>query len=679
MSDWILPIFPEGSLASSVITTVWVGVWVVALFNLRFGWVLSGLVVPGYLVPLMIVKPFAAAVIIMEAAITYGLVWLFSERLSSGQSWSSLFGRDRFMALVLVSIGVRLVSDTLVLPAFGVWANAQFGIAFDWRNNLHSFGLIVISLLANQFWKPGLIRGLIPALITLGLTFALVRYGLMEFTNFRISGIAYLYEGYAASILASPKAYIVLVATAFVASRMNLRYGWEFGGILIPALIALQWYQPVKVLTSFVEAFVIYGIGALILRTSLFANVTMEGARKLLLFFNISFVWRLAVGWLVPLAGIEMKSSDLFGFGYLLTTLMAIKMFDKGILTRFTRSTLQISLVGAAAGTAVGFALLFNPVDLVVFPAEPRAEEVAPLHRPVGDLAQILARESIPVYGRISSEPHPEPDAAALAAFRRGVAMLIDSEGVLDPDRWAKAAGFLAVAGYQLNLVQERWLVLTEKTPGRGWGCFVINPLATAPLLLVVPDPLVIPGLSAAAARLTQDQGALAVAIAGRSAAVAGDRDLDPVKRRQPILSSFVEMTGRVGVVQMSPGAPLLAVSGMLPRGLDAIGLGRSLATELPAEFGAAPEGNLLAAGAGAGFAELRLDRPAVRRLLAKGIEIEVTTDGPSLSGDLLEKFSQPGVLAPAGSNAYIAPDLAQLRYLDALLSGQSPNKFNWL
>src|SRR4028118_124124 len=171
MLGWVLPVFPEGGLSSSVITTVWVGVWVVALFNLRFGWVFSGLVVPGYLVPLLIVKPFSAVVVVVEAAVTYLLVWLFSERLSSGRSWSSLFGRDRFMGLVLASIAVRLAFDTWLLPELGAWANERFGIAFDWRNNLHSFGLIVVSLMANQFWKPGLVRGLGTSMVTLGLTY----------------------------------------------------------------------------------------------------------------------------------------------------------------------------------------------------------------------------------------------------------------------------------------------------------------------------------------------------------------------------------------------------------------------------------------------------------------------------------------------------------------------------
>lgn len=298
MPDWLfpLPIFPEGSLASSVITTVWVGVFVIAFFNLRFGWVLSGLVVPGYLVPLLIARPISFVVILVEATVTYFLVWLFSERLSGGRSWSSLFGRDRFVGLVLASIVVRLSFDAWLLPQFAAVLQRDFVPDVDWRGNLHSFGLIVISLLANQLWKPGFLRGMTQALVTIGLTFLVVRYGLMELTNFRISAVTYLYEDLASSILASPKAYIILIVTALLASRMNLRYGWDFNGVLIPALIALQWYQPLKVLTSFAEAFVIYGLAILLLRLPVFANMTIEGARKLLLFFNIGFAYRLLIG-----------------------------------------------------------------------------------------------------------------------------------------------------------------------------------------------------------------------------------------------------------------------------------------------------------------------------------------------------------------------------------------------
>ena len=79
MNWFSFPIFPEGALSASVVVTVWVGIAVVAITNLRLGWVLSGLVIPGYIVPLLIVKPTAAAVVFAEGGVTYCIVWLYSE------------------------------------------------------------------------------------------------------------------------------------------------------------------------------------------------------------------------------------------------------------------------------------------------------------------------------------------------------------------------------------------------------------------------------------------------------------------------------------------------------------------------------------------------------------------------------------------------------------------------
>src|SRR3546814_19088777 len=119
-----------------------------------------------------------------------------------------------------------------------------------------------------------------------------------------------------------------------LASHMNVRYGWDFSGILIPALIALQWYQPTKIITSFAEAIVIYSAARLILKLPIMANVTLEGGRKLLLFFNISFAWKMALGWFVVWQGLEVKTTAFYGFGYLLSTLIAIKAHDKNIFHR---------------------------------------------------------------------------------------------------------------------------------------------------------------------------------------------------------------------------------------------------------------------------------------------------------------------------------------------------------
>ncbi len=362
MDFFPLQLFPQGGLSSSVITTVWVGVAVVVFFNLRFGWVLSGLIVPGYLVPLLLVKPWAAGAILFEALLTYLIVRLYSEHLNHPGWWGSLFGRDRFFAFVLASIVVRLVCDGLLFPWVGSTLEQQFQINFAYQSNLHSFGLVVVALMANQLWKPGVRRGLMPMLLTIGLTYLIVRYGLMEFTNFSISNLGYMYEGIASNILASPKSYIILLVAAFIASRMNLHYGWDYNGILIPALLALQWYDPMKILASFAEAWVIYLIALALFKTPLFNNANIEGGRKLLLFFNIGFVYKLVLGYVVLAWFPEFKVTDSYAFGYLLATLMALKMHDKDIAARLTRTTLQTSVAGVLVGGSIGFALTFLPV-----------------------------------------------------------------------------------------------------------------------------------------------------------------------------------------------------------------------------------------------------------------------------------------------------------------------------
>lgn len=493
MSLFPLAIFPEGGLVSSIITTVWVGVFVLCFFNLRYGWVLSGLVVPGYIVPLLIVKPVAGFVIILEAVIAYALVWLFSEKLSRGR-YPSLFGRDRFMGLILTSIAVRLVMDGYILPEFAGWLETNFDRRFDWRDNLQSFGLVIISLLANQFWKPGLVRGLGAAVVTMGITYLVVRYGLMEFTNFRMSAVTYMYEGLASSILASPKAYIILTLTALIASHMNVRYGWDFSGILIPALIALQWYQPTKIVTSFLEAIVIYVIARLVLKLPSMANATIEGGRKLLLFFNISFAWKMALGWFVVWQGYDVKTTDFYGFGYLLSTLIAIKAHDKNIFPRLARSTLQVSFMGAVFGNIVGFALSAavsrTPGISVTAEADgsSRSEE----------RVELLAVEAIgdAYIRRVSGNAAPLSDTA-----REDLAELVYAlqQGVPAPspafDMQADAWRLLAVGDGRLAIV---------RADNAGSEMLLYDPSATRDAAIVLRDPASRPGLGVAVLALRQ-------------------------------------------------------------------------------------------------------------------------------------------------------------------------------
>ncbi|MEL6876523.1 MAG: poly-gamma-glutamate biosynthesis protein PgsC/CapC [Pseudomonadota bacterium] len=502
-----LTIFPEGGLAGSIVTTVWVGVFVMCFFNLRYGWVLSGLVVPGYLVPLLIVKPFAALVISVEAVLAYLIVWLFSEKIAPGR-FPSLFGRDRFMGLILASIAVRLSFDGFLLPEFSIWLEDNFDRRIDWENNLQSFGLVVISLMANQFWKPGLARGLFVATVTIGLTYLIIRFGLMEVTNFRISGVYYLYEGLASSILASPKAYIILTLTALIASHYNVKYGWDFSGILIPALIALQWYQPTKILTSFGEAIIIYCVARMILQLPFMANVTLEGGRKLLLFFNISFAWKMALGWFIIWQGIEVKTTDFFGFGYLLSTLIAIKAHDKDIFPRVARSTLQVSLAGAVLGNFIGFTLSAATARAPWNDGQAQAESVQWDSSP--QLNALVVNAVGDAHARAVRGVAQPLSAESRDTLRRLVELIEEGVPEIAPEFTQRASG------WRLLRVEDGRLAII-RDDDKGSELLLFDPEASRSEAIMLPDPTAMPGLANAALALQRNQDARWLVLAAPS------------------------------------------------------------------------------------------------------------------------------------------------------------------
>ncbi len=535
-----LTIFPEGGLAGSIITTVWVGVFIMCFFNLRYGWVLSGLVVPGYLVPLLIVKPLAAAVIGVEAVVTYLIVWLFSEKLAPGR-FPSLFGRDRFMGLILASIAVRLSFDGYLLPEFSQWLESNFDQRLDWENNLQSFGLVIISLMANQFWKPGLARGIFMSGVTIGLTFVVVRYGLMEITNFRVSSVVYLYEGLSSSIFAGPKAYIILTLTAMIASHYNVRYGWDFSGILIPALIALQWYQPTKILTSFGEAIIIYFVARLILKMPFMANVTLEGGRKLLLFFNISFAWKMLLGWMIVWYQFEVKTTDFFGFGYLLSTLIAIKAHDKDIFPRLARSTLQVSLIGALLGNFAGFALAASTARIAVNDDDARLARLEGSDRLRLDGLVINAVGD--AYVRKMQNKAQPLSARSEQSLSELVELLQEEvpDAVTDFDQSVDGWRILRSASGRIAIIRD-----DEK----GAELLLFDPNASRKEAIILPDPTLRPGLAIAALELRRNQDArwLVFGAPSPSATVGG----------KSVTDIFQEATNTSHIVltAAAPGAP---------------------------------------------------------------------------------------------------------------------------
>ena len=687
-----LYIFPEGSLAASVITTVWVGVLVVVFFNMRFGWLLSGLVVPGYIAPLIIAKPWAASVILLEGIITYFLVWLCSEYFSRWGRWGNIFGRDRFFALLLVSVAVRIIMDGWLLPVVGETINNQFGMQFDYRNNLHSFGLIIVALVANQFWKSGLVRGIAPQLVTVGITYLLIRYGLMEFTNFSLNSLRYMYEDNATSMLASPKAYIILITTAFLASRMNLHYGWDFNGILIPSLFAMQWYQPTKILTSFVEAFVILGVSILILRLPIFKQVTMEGGRKLLLFFNVGFAYKIVLGyallWWMP----ETKITDFFGFGYLLATLIAIKMHDKDIVVRLSRALLQTSLTAVFFASVIGFTLTFIP-SLWSWPI-PKSNTPPLINASFSeyDLIEVVRRDKVAMYSNKIRDSVILPLPQEAEMFAAGVRSLLAYVESRDMQLLYEAKEQLARVNYRVDLIESNYLYLQENFPRRGGGSYIIHINAQSQLLVEVPAPLDERGTMEAAARLFTTMQGKALAIAGSHRQTNADGTSDVLTNYRTIFQAFHRELARNDVLQVrgydrerarklgrlpdetsqvasSDLSSAMWIKRSLPPGLK-IGLLREWIGGFPLEWNETPLTNLQRNTTREGFAELVLSRNDLRKILFRTLlpeqALELQEHTQRIDGYLQDwLLGGKHEIAASGSNLYVAPKLEELLFLD--------------
>ncbi|MEM1248048.1 MAG: poly-gamma-glutamate biosynthesis protein PgsC/CapC [Acidobacteriota bacterium] len=672
MSDWLpLQLFPQGGLGSPVITTVWIGVLVLAFFNLRLGWVFIGLVVPGYLVPLLLAKPWSAVVIVVDAVLTYWVVHWLSERFSGARYWSSLFGRDRFFAFVLVSVVARVSMDGYALPILASRLEESFGLPFDFRNDLHSFGLIIVALLANQFWKPGLLTGLAQLVVTTGITFAIVRYGLMEWTNFSVGGLEYAYEDMASSILASPKAYIVLITTAFIASHLNLRYGWEYSGILIPALLALQWYQPTKLLSSLVEAWIVLAFGALLLKTPFFERRTIERASKVTLFFTVSYFYKFALGFLF--VGASWKVSDAYGFGYLLPSLLAVKMHEKSIGLRMTRFTVQTTVVSASVALLVGF--LLTLVALPLDGGAPNAIADQNLVTRSDSLDDLFEELRVDGYrGRLAGA-YQAPRANELRLLER-VARSLDRYAATEARSDLETLLWEAA---QLELVVERvddFVVLREREARRGWGFAAVRIGPPSGLILEVPRSSEEWAALPVAARLLEDLDGRALLANGAAVETSSDGSADALRRGDTPFGIFHRAFERGDVLQVrspdlrsaeSGEANRLLVKSRLPPSLDPNVLEGELGP-LPIDFSRPSVANQARQTTRSGFAELHLSSAGARALIRRRARAAPVPDvyEQSLEGYLQNWLrSEKGRIAERDSEAYVPPDVEELLFFD--------------
>jgi hypothetical protein len=432
-----------------------------------------------------------------------------------------------------------------------------------------------------------------------------------------MASLAFMYEDSASSFLASPKAYIILLATAFIASRLNLFYGWDFSGILIPSLLALQWYEPHKIATTFVEAIVILVLAGAVLRLPVFRSMTMEGARKLLLFFNIGFAYKFLLAWGLVLFMPELKVSDWFGFGYLLATLIALKIHDKDIFARMTSSILQTSLTGVAVATAIGFILVLLPDP--DWNTQAASDTVARLPIVVEnrDIVEVLDAEKTRFYASNLGQQMSVPQQRELDAFAAGVRKLLEYRHTADAPLLESARQSLHAAHYEVVLVNERYLLLREPNAQHHWGTYVLRMDGDSKLLVSVPAPVDEAGTYEAAVALFKQFDARAFASAAASRHANADGSSDVLARPQTMFQVFHRELALRQVLQVRSQhaeATVLHVSGTVPEGVRLKELEQATAG-LKLDFTPHSARNLQRLTLRGNFSEIWLNRADVNRI----------------------------------------------------------------
>lgn len=569
----VYQVFPAGGLDQSIVLAVLIGVWVTLMFTETLGWVFVGLVVPGYLASVLVVQPTAAAIIVAEGLATYMLARGLAYGLAPTHVWQPFFGRDRFFLIVIASVLIRQHDQLWLLPALSSWLEGQVGAPLPPVREFYSIGLVLVPLLANLLWKPGVVRGMTQLGVVTGVTYLVLTQVLLAHTNLSLSSFELLYEDTAVDFLGNAKAYVLLLTTAAVAARFNLRYGWDFGGILVPALLGLLWFTPGELVITLLEALVLWGVVIALLRYTPLGRFNLEGARKVALVFTVSVVlkWILSLGVALLLVGVRPR--DMFGFGYLLTSLLALRMLARKSARKVLLPTLVTALCGWALGSLLGFVLdLLAPVTATP-PQGPEVSSQRLLRTPLGamGLARVQAELAAPSLAALPvglRNAHAQAWTAvgewSLTAQTDGRAIepaLHDADLVLVPlrDDDGPRPSF-AVLG-------------AERGGARGQGVAVVWPGAGGPVI-GVPAPVSGAPAAEAAAVLARTIDARAVLVAERDERprlASDDRYARALERLAPEGHLELQADTRAGL-----GEPVLHVERALPDNLELKALGQA-------------------------------------------------------------------------------------------------------
>jgi len=473
----VLEIFPTAVLDTSILTAVLVGLVLVWVLQEWLGWGFTGLVVPGYLASVLVIQPLTAGVMVVEAVATWLVLVALSDALPRWWPWSPLFGRDRFFLTLLASVGVRLAMEGAVFPFLA--DRLQLRVAAE----LHSMGLVVVPLLAYAIWRNGPVRAVPRVGVPLLLTWVVLRFVLLAHTNLSLGSFELTYEDLAMDFVGSPRAYMLLLAGAWLGSVTNLRYGWDFGGIIVPGLLALCWLEPERLGATIGESLLIAMALQLLLRLPALREMNLAGGRTLVLAVLVGYTLKFGLGHVLGAGWPGLRLRQLFGFGYLLPSLMALRMARSGDPFRTIIPSLATSLGGFLGGSALAWLLA------LALPTAPLLDVAPPADAPAADSLLLAAWRN--------EGPAPLDPGELLGSTEPVLVTAGDGFGAL----WLRPEGVPLLISARLGPpgMGQAALALAERTGAR--GVLLCGPVGAAcdqarrdlglrlPLLIVEPGP----------------------------------------------------------------------------------------------------------------------------------------------------------------------------------------------
>ncbi|MCP5064057.1 MAG: poly-gamma-glutamate biosynthesis protein PgsC [Ignavibacteriae bacterium] len=137
-----------------LLTAFGIGIVIGFLFFEISGLTAGGIIVPGYLA-LFVNEPERLLVTVVISMIVYAIVYFISQN-------TVIFGRRRFFLMILIGFVIRVGFDNLqyILPETNI--------------ELQAIGYIIPGLIANEFFRQGILKTIMAMIIVVTLTFLLL-------------------------------------------------------------------------------------------------------------------------------------------------------------------------------------------------------------------------------------------------------------------------------------------------------------------------------------------------------------------------------------------------------------------------------------------------------------------------------------------------------------------------